>query len=182
MKRKSIILADPPWLYGDKQGNRKGNYARMRPRDIRALNVHLLAADDAALFLWSTGPMLPTALSVMQAWQFEYRTVAFVWSKVSKAGAPRITIGHYTRPSTEFCLLGVRGRIEVQSHSVRQLVESVPEPLHSRKPAVVRERIVELLGDLPRVELFARERVEGWDAWGDEAPAIEGEHAPALAL
>lgn len=39
---------------------------------------------------------------------------------------------------------------------------------HSRKPAEVRERIVRLLGDVPRIELFARERVPGWDAWGNE--------------
>lgn len=174
MTRYRCILADPPWPYGDMQANRPENYARMALAEIKALDVWELAHRNSALFLWVTGPMMREGLSVMRAWGFSYRTVAFVWSKVSKAGNPKINIGHYTRPSTEFCLLGIRGRVDVVNHGVRQLIESVPERIHSRKPGEARERIVELLGDVPRIELFAREAVAGWSRWGLEAPKGEG--------
>jgi N6-adenosine-specific RNA methylase IME4 len=139
-------------------------------RDIRALNVHMVAALDCALFLWTTGPMVQAAVSVMDAWGFRYVTVGFVWQKIAKAGQPRIGIGRYSRPSVEFCLLGMRGILPVLSHSVRQVVSSVPEHPHSRKPAEVRDRIVELFGDVPRLEMFAREATPGWSTWGLESP------------
>ena len=43
-----------------------------------------------------------------------------------------------------------------------------PREQHSKKPDEVRDRIVELCGDIPRIELFARDSVEGWDCWGNE--------------
>lgn len=110
----------------------------------------------------------------MEAWGFEYKTAAFVWvKKTSRAGGNAWGMGAYTRANAEVCLLGVTKGFKagemVKSHRVHQIVES-PVREHSRKPEEVRDRIVELLGDVPRIELFARERFPGWDAWGDELP------------
>ena len=164
-RKYSLIYADPPWLYAEGQSNRPKTYSRMDDRSIRELPVPSIVAPSAALFLWTTNTHIPTALRVMGAWGFEYTTVAFVWSKVTSAGDPRIGMGHYSRQSVELCLLGMRGRLERKSKSVRQLVESVPTE-HSEKPQIVRDRILELFGDLPRVELFACHTVPGWDSWG----------------
>lgn len=161
-----ICLSDPPWSYGDRQRNRPENYPRMDDRSIRDLPVASVMARDSVLLLWTTNTHLPVALRVMGAWGFNFRTVAFVWSKRSANGNPAMGMGHYSRQSVELCLLGVRGRgVERKSASVRQLVESVPGE-HSEKPAEVRDRIVELFGDVPRIELFACHTVPGWAAWG----------------
>ena len=171
--RYRIVLADPPWPFRDRQANRPATYARMRPRDVRTLPVQTILAEDAALFLWSTGTHLVSgcATSVIEAWGFRPVTVAFVWSKVDSKAQPHLGMGHWTRQSCEFCLLGIRGEIKRKNAGVRQLIQSVPEE-HSKKPDEIRDRIVELLGDLPRVELFARQRVDAWDAWGDELPSL----------
>ena len=112
----------------------------------------------------------------MEAWGFQYKTAAFVWVKKNrKNGGNFWGMGAYTRANAEVCLLGTspgfRAGEKVRSHKVHQIVES-PYERHSKKPNEVRKRIVELLGDVPRIELFARESAEGWDAWGDEAPEI----------
>lgn len=174
--RYRVVLADPPWKYGDKQTNRKANYRRMTLREIRQMGVGSIVARDAALLLWATAPLLPEAVSVMGAWGFTYTTVGFVWVKTRKKPKepgekhPVRGMGHYTRSNAELCLLGIRGRgVRVVSHSVGQVILE-PRREHSAKPACVRDRIVQLFGDVPRVELFARGEVpEGWDAWGDEA-------------
>ena len=77
-------------------------------------------------------------------------------------------MGYYTRANNEICLLATKGKpLKRISKSVRQVVFSKIRE-HSRKPDEVRERIVELFGNLPRIELFARQQVEGWDCWGNE--------------
>lgn len=166
-----VILADPPWKYGDKQTNRKKNYRRMSLREIRQMGVGSIAAADSVLLLWTTGPHVPSAISVMGAWGFDYRTLAFTWVKTRADGEPSMGMGHYSRANAELCLLGVKGRgVPVVSHSVRQVVLEPVSDQHSEKPLCVRDRIVQLFGDVPRVELFARGAVpDGWDAWGDEA-------------
>lgn len=108
----------------------------------------------------------------MEAWGFTYKTAAFVWvKKNAKSGTNFWGMGQYTRANAEVCLLGIskgfKASERVKSHKVHQIVEA-PVTIHSRKPPEVRDRIVELLGDVPRIELFARERAEGWDAWGNE--------------
>ena len=122
------------------------------------------------LFLWATGPLLPVAISVVEAFGFRYVNVAFTWIKLTRdGGKPSIGMGHYTRSNAEYCLLGVKGKPRVESRSVHSVVMS-PRREHSRKPNEVRDRIVELCGDVPRIELFARESVAGWDRYGFEAP------------
>jgi len=163
----NIIYPDCPWLYSDGQKNQPKTYGRMRPKDLRYMDVAGIAADDCALFLWATSPMLPTALGVMRAWGFDYRTVAFTWIKTNKDGTPKMGMGHWTRQNAEFCLLGIKGRPKRISQSVHSVIMA-PTREHSRKPDEARDRIVKLFGDVPRIELFARQRFPGWDAWGDQ--------------
>ena len=146
----------------------------MRIEDVRALPVDRLAAKDCTLFLWVTMPTLLEALSVIQAWGFTYKTVAFVWIKQNRK-TPSLFwgLGHWTRANAELCLLATRGSPKRQSASVHQVIVS-PVEQHSKKPDAVRERIVALMGDLPRVELFARQTAPGWDAWGNEVEPSPG--------
>ena len=166
----NILLADPPWRYERNavQGAAEKHYNTMNIEDICALPVAGLAADDAVLFLWSTFPQISDALRVVKAWSFEFVTCAFVWIKLNKkSGTPFFGCGFWTRSNAEICLLARKGKPRRQSRSVHQLIIS-PVEAHSKKPDIVREKIVELMGDVPRIELFARERVPGWEAVGNE--------------
>jgi|SRR6185312_2550332 len=169
-----VILADPPWHFKVRSPRGEGKsavryYPVMSLSDIKALPVPELAAPDAVLFLWAIWPMMPQALEVMAAWGFTFKTVGFTWAKQTKHGRWHIGTGYWTRANGEVCLLGTRGRPRRISRSVRQLVVA-KTGAHSAKPPEVRERIVELMGDVPRIELFARERADGWQAWGLDCP------------
>jgi len=146
-------------------------YPTMSQGDIKAMrpSIDQWAAPDCALFLWITMPCLPDGLAVMDAWGFEYRTVAFTWIKMTRAGTPAFGLGHYTRGNAELCLLGIRGRMPVKVRDVPQVIMS-PRREHSRKPDEQYERI-ERLYDGPYLECFARYRRANWDVWGDEAPS-----------
>ena len=166
--RYQIIYADPPWQYRDR-GIRSGtrpHYRTMRLDELAGLPVRQVAASDSWLFLWCTMPMLDRVHRVIDAWGFTYKTAGFVWVKTTKAKRPAMGCGHYTRANAELCLLSIRGRPARVSRSVGQIVLA-PRSSHSQKPDDVRGHIVELCGDVPRIELFAREAADGWDAWGD---------------
>ena len=170
MQKFNILLADPPWRYANKggQGVAENHYSTMNIEEICALPVAEIAAKDSALFLWATFPMLPEALRVIEAWKFTFKTVAFVWLKQnSKAKTWFYGLGFWTRSNAEICLLATRGHPKRQANDVQQLIVA-PRREHSRKPDDVRDRIVRLMGDLPRVELFARQVTPGWDVWGNE--------------
>lgn len=172
MEGYRIIYADPPWRYfnPDAPCGTGRHYGTMTTDMICGLPVGALAAETARLFLWTTMPQIPDALRVMAAWGFEYRTCAFCWVKSNRSGGEGLFwgLGYYTRSNAELCLLGRRGgAMPRASRRVHQVVIT-PVREHSRKPDEVRDGIVELFGDLPRIELFARERVPGWDAWGVE--------------
>ena len=127
-----------------------------------------LAAKDCALFLWITFPCLCEALEVLTAWGFSYKTVAFVWVKQNRRNDDLFTgMGYWTRANAEICILATKGHPKRVDAGVRQVILSHIEE-HSKKPDEARERIVRLMGDLPRVELFARQSPEGWDVWGNE--------------
>ena len=174
-----VIYADPPWSYRQnggpkgKRGMASAHYGCMWLDALAALPVDKLAAPGGcALFLWATGPMLEEALLLMGAWGFEYKGIAFTWAKTNRKGPGWFWgMGSYTRANAELCLLGVthgyKAGKHVRSHGVHQIIAS-PVRRHSEKPPEVRERIVQLLGDVPRIELFARQKADGWDAWGDE--------------
>ena len=106
--------------------------------------------------------------SVIKSWGFEYKTVAFVWIKLNKKSDTLFWgMGHWTRANAELCILATKGHTKRQSASVHQVILSRIEE-HSKKPDEARKRIVELVGDLPRIELFARQKKDGWDTWGNE--------------
>ncbi len=166
----NIIYADPPWRYENKggQGVAENHYPTMSIDDICALPVAEIAAKDSALFLWATFPMLPEALRVINAWGFKFKTVAFVWLKQNRVAKTWFYgLGFWTRGNAEVCLLATKGHPKRKSNRISQLIIS-PVEAHSKKPDVVRDKIVELMGDIPRIELFARERTEGWEALGNE--------------
>lgn len=173
-KRYGVIYADPPWsfkTYSDKGKGRSAekHYPTMSKEDIQNLPVRKIAADNSMLFLWVTAPCLIEGIELITAWGFTYKTVAFTWVKKNKKNDGIFTgMGYYTRSNAEYCLLATRGKVlERKSRSVSSVVLSHIER-HSKKPNVVRDRIVELLGNVPRIELFAREQADGWDAWGNE--------------
>ena len=126
-----------------------------------------VAEDNSILFLWATFPKIQEALDVIKAWGFEYKTVGFVWIKKNKNLSNFFGVGWYTKSNAEVCLIGVKGKAPKISNSISQMIETVRER-HSAKPPIVREKIVEFCGDVPRIELFARQKTEGWDVWGNE--------------
>ena len=140
----------------------------MKLQDICALTVAGIADKDCVLFLWATYPNLPEAFEVIKSWGFVYKTVGFTWVKRCKR-SPNwfVGLGHWTRANAEVCLIATKGKPKRVSKSVRQIIDS-PIEQHSKKPDEARTRIVELMGDIPRVELFAREKTPGWAVWGNE--------------
>ncbi len=140
----------------------------MTNKEISALPIGNIAADNCALFLWVTFPYLDKQIAVMEAWGFTYKTLGFSWVKTNlKNGKPFFGVGYYAKSNCEVCLMGIKGKMTPISNRVSSCIIS-PRREHSRKPDIVRERIVELFGDLPRIELFARQTVAGWDCWGNE--------------
>lgn len=136
--------------------------------ELCALPVETLAEKDCLLFLWATFPQLPEALRLIKAWGFSFKTVAFVWLKLNRKSPTWFYgLGYWTRGNAEICLLAKRGHPKRYSKSVHQFIISQVEE-HSKKPDITREKIIELAGDLPRAELFARQKIPGWDAWGNE--------------
>jgi len=136
--------------------------------DIENLPIAQIAEQDAVLFLWVTFPMLHEAWSVMEAWGFTYKTVAFVWIKQNRrSDALFWGMGYWTRANAEICLLATRGHPKRQAKNVHQVIFSHIEE-HSKKPEETRKRIEQLMGDGPRIELFARQKSPGWDVWGNE--------------
>ena len=152
------------------QGAAEKHYPTMSIDELCALPVPELAAKDCALFLWATFPQLPEALRLIRAWGFRYLTVAFVWLKRNrKSPSWFYGMGYWTRSNAEICLLATKGKPKRQSAGVHQFLIS-PIEQHSKKPDAAREKIVALMGDLPRIELFARQKTPGWDIWGNELP------------
>jgi N6-adenosine-specific RNA methylase IME4 len=178
-KRYDIVLADPPWLYygsPTKDQAAGKHYPCMPLASLKAMRVQDIAAKPSVCFLWTTSSMLGDAVELLRAWGFTYRGVAYVWVKTNAQGNPihgqgvRPTL---TKPTTEFVLAGTtcsRGRPFPLRTEAQAQVLLAPRPAnrHSAKPPEIRQRIVELLGDRPRIELFARDRETGWDVWGNE--------------
>jgi N6-adenosine-specific RNA methylase IME4 len=179
-RKYGVIYADPPWSFRNwsAKGTGRNAVSHYDCLDFPALTklpVSNLAADDCALFLWATDPLLPRAFELIQAWGFEYKTVAFYWAKLNtnaKHGADFFTgLGYWTRANPEQCLLATRGKPPRQAKDVRRLVVEKRRE-HSRKPDCVRERIERLVGG-PYLELFAREAKQGWDCWGNQVALFD---------
>jgi site-specific DNA-methyltransferase (adenine-specific) len=189
-KKYKIIYADPPWSYNDRVYTAKGDgkfysledyhYKTMSVKEICELPVNKMTDENCILFMWATFPNLKEALQVIEAWGFQYKTLGFSWIKTNQrqnlnqmAFFPTDTIdvffgiGHYTKSNCEVCLIGTKGKPEIVSNYVSSVVIA-PRGKHSKKPNEVRNKIVELCGDKPRIELFARQAHTGWDTWGNQ--------------
>ena len=168
--RFQILYIDPPWEYERARGTgvAANHYNTLSIEELKRLPIQKIAAEDSVLFLWVTFPLLDEAITLFPGWGFKYKTCAFNWIKQNpKSDSFSVGMGFWTRSCSEVCLLGTRGHPRRVSTKVRQLV--IAHRLqHSKKPDEVRERIVELCGDLPRIELFARQKTEGWECLGNE--------------
>jgi N6-adenosine-specific RNA methylase IME4 len=181
------ILADPPWGFQtwsspEKKLASRGTvapYQTMGMDDLRRLPVGELAADNSVLFLWIVWPTLPEALTMFDAWGFEYKTCAFSWMKADVSTINMFDdpidaymgLGYWTRANSEVCLLATRGKPKRQNADVRQGIIA-PRREHSRKPDGIHERIERLVAG-PYLELFARQTRPGWTSWGDETTKFD---------
>ena len=181
-KKYEIIYADPAWSFGDRLRSSKKkadgkmdyrelerHYNTMSIKEMCEIPVNNITADNSVLFMWTTDAHLESAMKVINAWGFKYKTIGFVWNKKTNKGNQVCFMGKWTMKGSEICLLATKGKAHsmIQKHNVRQLVEAERQK-HSKKPDEVRNRIVELLGNRPRLEMFCRESKQGWDVWGNE--------------
>jgi len=177
-KKFNIIYADPPWSFSSKSyqdGNRsmidlqKTHYKTMTQNDIASLPVQNIADENCILFMWVTDSHLKEAINVIEAWGFRYKTIGFTWVKQYATGSLCYNFSPYVLKSTEICLIATKGKLKElkRKNNVRGLVFA-ERTKHSQKPNEVRNRITELCKDLPKIELFARQKANGWYAWGNE--------------
>ena len=174
-KKYNIIYADPPWNESGGGKIKRGadkHYPLMKTKDIISLPIHTITADNAHLYLWVTNNFLIDGLKVMEAWGFKYKT-AIAWGK------DRFGLGQYFRGQSELCLFGVKGMIPYKSINGKRATSTTlllaDRQRHSQKPQEMRRRI-ELVSDregFNKIELFARNNFDGWDAWGNEANIIK---------
>ena len=176
-KKYNIIYIDPPWSYKDKAhaGKRGVDYKYSTMSDSELLNLPIkdIAADNSIMFMWATFPRLELALDAMKAWGFIYKTIGFVWCKKNKKSDSWFWgMGNWTRANSEICLIGIKGKPKRNSAKIHQLITSRIGK-HSAKPDEVRNKIVELCGDLPRIEIFARGNFPGWAAIGYDIDGLD---------
>ena len=174
-----VIYADPPWQYRSSnslQGAAANQYPTVSIEQLMQFPIDQIADPECcALVMWVTAPQLEDALKLMNAWNFEYKTIFFTWVKTLPNGiTPRMGLGHYTRSATELCLIGIRGRVSAtlkHSSSVHQVIMA-PLTRHSEKPLLAKQRIDEFFGaNTEKIELFARcaPFTPRWTVWGNEA-------------
>lgn len=172
-----LILADPPWKYGNWSAPSGQTHNRQRgaAKHYPTLTVDQIcqlappAADDAILLIWAVNTHLQEALYVIRTWGFTYKTLAWTWLKTDQSGRPRMGMGSYTRQCTELCLLAVRGKPpKPVDHGVMAFI-AYPAGVHSAKPDCQYDMIDRLWPFLlARLEMFARKRWPGWDVYSDE--------------
>ena len=190
-KKFDIIYADPPWDYGGKMQFDKSStslenmgwkknifissasfkYPTLKTQELKKIPILEIAKNDCLLFMWVTSPHLTQGIEVGTHWGFDYKTVAFVWDKMTH------NPGQYTLSYCELCLVFKRGRIPSPrgTRNEKQLIRT-PRGKHSVKPAEVRDKIQRMFPTQDRVELFAREKPKNWDVWGlDVREVYEGD-------
>lgn len=179
----TVVLADPPWSFKSFSGktgtpHRSANdhYVTTATAALADIPVASVCAKDAALFMWVVDSHMDEAFELAKSWGFKFKTKAFTWVKLTNTGKPKIGMGYWTRKQVEMCLLFTRGAPKRMNAGVRELIDDevirAVRREHSRKPDEQYERIEALLGDVPRLELFARHSRPGWESWGNEAPGI----------
>jgi N6-adenosine-specific RNA methylase IME4 len=181
-----VIYADPPWTFKTYSAKGRGrcadaHYDVMSLDDLKKMRheINKCAARDCALFIWATDPLLPKAIDLIHAWDFNYKTVAFYWAKLNKkASGKNFTVesfftglGYWTRANAEICLLATRGTPKRLSRSVKRLVIA-PRREHSRKPDEIYDRIESLM-EGPYLELFARSTRQGWRSLGNQTDLFD---------
>lgn len=165
-KKYKIIYADPPWEY--KRDDSRGlPYEGMTAYQISRLPVECISDDDCVLFIWIVSAKMPDALKVIESWGFTYKTIAFCWVKTTSENKLAWGMGEWTRSNIELCLIATKGRPKRVNADVQQVIKADRKE-HSRKPDIVRDEIIRLCGDLPRIELFARRQAIGWDVFGND--------------
>lgn len=178
MKKYQIIYADPPWEYKQfsknkgidpKFGSVLSQYKTMSIEELCKLPIKNLADDSCILFMWATMPNLDRAFEVIKAWGFIYKTCAYTWVKQNPLGQGVYSgLGHWTNGNAELCLLATKKKYPRRIVKNSKQIQMYPRGRHSAKPPQIRDEIVRFMGNLPRVELFARQKTEGWDVWGNE--------------
>ena len=171
-----LIMADPPWSYEmrSEKGYGRSPEAHYRTMDlaaIKAMPVEVLAARDCVLWLWALGPQLPQALEVIKAWGFTFKTSGH-WAKVGESGKQHFGTGYILRNAGEPYIIATRGTPKT-TRSVRSVIIA-PVREHSRKPDEAFAAAERLMPDVQRLELFSRQRREGWSVWGNEVDKFEG--------
>lgn len=171
MGKYKIIYADPPWSYRNKKtgGSMKSGsvnkYPTLSLEEICNLNIKDLAHKDSVLFLWITVPLLPDGLKVMQNWGFQYKTALF-WRKIMSLG-----MGFWFRGQIEILLMGIRGKVRAFRMQKANVIQAKVGK-HSEKPIEFR-RLIEDIGLIPRIELFASEKYKGWDSIGYDIDGMD---------
>ena len=167
-KKYQIIYADPPWKYKEDWGNgaAKHHYKAMTMEELRVLPVKEIADDNCHLYLWATNPFIREGLELVGEWGFEYKQL-ITWIKTNANNSLYMGLGYYFRVCTEQCILAVKGRLPRLDKGIKNAFYA-PHTIHSKKPPVFRDLILKHSGELPRIELFARQKVDGWDCWGNE--------------
>ena len=171
-KKYQIIYADPAWQYKSKEclaktsilnGKLNTHYPTMSISDIKNLPVGGISDDNCLLFLWVVSPMLDECIDVLKSWGFKYSTIGFIWYK------QKTNPGSYTMSECEICLIGKKGNIPSPrgARNIRQFL-SEQKTKHSSKPQEIRKRIEMMFPEQNKIELFARQKIEGWDVWGNE--------------
>lgn len=181
-----VIAADPPWQFKSNSAAKPGrnamrHYDCMSLADINALPVAEIAAPDAILFLWITGPFMAIGahLALMKAWGFKPSGMGFVWIKLNPKAASLFILqsdlamggGFTTRKNAEFCLIGKRGRSVRQSASVHEVIIDARRQ-HSRKPDEFYKRAQDY-SQGPYLEMFGRQSRPGWDVWGNQSAKFD---------
>lgn len=180
-KKYTVIYADPPWQFksvktgGSMTSGSEHQYKSvMSIDDLKNMPIANLAAENCALVMWYVGSQPQEALDLVKAWGFTVRNMnGFVWEKLTKNMLPFFGMGYYTRAGMESAIIATKGKPSelVVNHSVRQ-VRRAKVGQHSKKPAEFYGDIEQLFGDVPRIELFARNTKQGWDCFGNEIKKV----------
>jgi N6-adenosine-specific RNA methylase IME4 len=179
-----LILTDPPWDYDgrtflNKKANETGaasdHYPTMTPKELKEMNVQHLCNKNCIMYMWTTGPQLDVSIEVLQAWGFKYKTVAFVWDKITT------NPGYYTMSSIEYCIVGTKNAIPKPrgSRNERQFLQR-KRTHHSSKPLDFIERISNMHPEQTKLEMFSRKAYKGWYSWGHDANGEGSVNIPRL--
>lgn len=173
-KKYNIIYADPPWSFSNKNtggsmsSGASSKYNTMTINELKKLDVSSITEKNCVLFMWWVGSQPEVAIELAKSWGFTIKTMTgFNWIKTTKLGKLFFGMGFWTRAGSECCLIATKGKIRPINRGIRSVTKAMNEE-HSKKPDLFANNIIELCGDLPRIELFARDTKPGWDSWGNE--------------